>query len=326
MLLYAFLVFGSARSALGQTGCMSAQNKPCLPQSAMGGLASFMLGGNPCFLYNNARWCFVSTAGNMQPCTCTPQCGCGEAPVVQACDNSMVPQNPDCTSDKTTFCPIVNPYQNTMCLYCGVNVQACNKLCNRGLSQTEQQVIVDQHNALRRQIAQGLETRGVNGPQPSAADMNQLVWDSVLAASAQRWADQCPQGHDKNRNVPSFSYVGQNIADSWGSINTPDKALADKVTAWYDEVSSWPPANIGKYSSNGATGVVGHYTQLAWGPTTRVGCGFVMYMDPNQPSMPYRQTLICNYGIGGNLLGSPMYTVGAAGSLCPHGNNAGLCI
>jgi len=44
------------------------------------------------------------------------------------------------------------------------------------------------------------------------------------------------QGHDKNRNVPSFSYVGQNIADSWGSINTPDKALADKVTAWYDEV------------------------------------------------------------------------------------------
>ena len=31
------------------------QNKACLPQSSMGGLASIMLGGNPCFLYNNAR-------------------------------------------------------------------------------------------------------------------------------------------------------------------------------------------------------------------------------------------------------------------------------
>jgi len=47
-------------------------------------------------------------------------------------------------------------------------------------------VIVDTHNALRRKVAKGLETRGVNGPQPKAADMYELVWDPVLAASAQR--------------------------------------------------------------------------------------------------------------------------------------------
>ncbi len=47
-------------------------------------------------------------------------------------------------------------------------------------------MILDKHNALRRQVAKGLETIGVNGPQPSAADMFELVWDPVLAASAQR--------------------------------------------------------------------------------------------------------------------------------------------
>jgi hypothetical protein len=48
-------------------------------------------------------------------------------------------------------------------------------------------VIVDKHNELRRKVAKGLETRGVNGGQPKAADMFELVWDPVLAASAQRF-------------------------------------------------------------------------------------------------------------------------------------------
>jgi hypothetical protein len=52
--------------------------------------------------------------------------------------------------------------------------------------QDDIKVIVDKHNDLRRKVAKGLETRGVNGPQPKAADMYELVWDSVLAASAQR--------------------------------------------------------------------------------------------------------------------------------------------
>ncbi len=55
------------------------------------------------------------------------------------------------------------------------------------LFQDKQKAIVDKHNALRRQLAKGLETKGVNGPQPKAADMYELVWDPVLAASAQRF-------------------------------------------------------------------------------------------------------------------------------------------
>jgi hypothetical protein len=36
-------------------------------------------------------------------------------------------------------------------------------------------------------VAKGLETQGVDGPQPPAADMYELVWDEGLAAAAQRY-------------------------------------------------------------------------------------------------------------------------------------------
>ena len=42
------------------------------------------------------------------------------------------------------------------------------------------------HNELRRTVAKGLESRGVGGGQPKAADMFELSWDPVLATSAQR--------------------------------------------------------------------------------------------------------------------------------------------
>lgn len=295
--------------------CKSPQGNTCLLKKDMGGLASNMLGGDPCFLSGDSRWCFVSTAGNMEPCSCTsPDCGCGTAPVIPKCDNSAAPSNPDCNDDKNTYCSLDNGKgKNTMCQYCGVDLTACNKLCTRDLSDDDIKVIVNKHNELRRQVAKGLETRGVNGPQPKAADM---------------WADQCPNGlHDKNRLSPGFQSVGQNMADSWSSVNSPEKSLADKVTGWYNEVAAWPSANLGAYSEAGATGVVGHYTQLIWGATTKVGCGFVAYIDASQPRYQYRQKLVCNYGIGGNMLGGKVYTAttGDAGSACPNGTNDGLC-
>jgi hypothetical protein len=54
-------------------------------------------------------------------------------------------------------------------------------------------------------------------------------------------------------------------------------------------VKDWPSEIVGSFSNDGATGTVGHYTQLVWGETNKVGCGFVMYMDPAKPNVPYRQ-------------------------------------
>ena len=61
------------------------------------------------------------------------------------------------------------------------------------------------------------------------------LWLEVLVFCC-RWADQCPNAHDKNRLIPAFSYVGQNMADSWSSVNSPERDLAGKVNGWYEEV------------------------------------------------------------------------------------------
>jgi len=51
-----------------------------------------------------------------------------------------------------------------------------------------------------------------------------------------RWADQCPNDHDKNRLVPGYPYVGQNMADKWNSENSINKEVEEKVQSWYNEV------------------------------------------------------------------------------------------
>ena len=57
----------------------------------------------------------------------------------------------------------------------------------------------------------------------------------------------------------------------------------------------WPAANLAAFTQTGTVGVTGHYTQLIWGATTKVGCGYVSYVDPTSPQTPYRQ--VSNFAI-----------------------------
>ena len=47
--------------------------------------------------------------------------------------------------------------------------------------------IVSKHNELRAKVANGQETQGVDGAQPKAANMMELVWSDELAEVAQRY-------------------------------------------------------------------------------------------------------------------------------------------
>jgi hypothetical protein len=70
----------------------------------------------------------------------------------------------------------------------------------------------------------------------------------------------------------------------------------------------------------------GHYTQVVWADTYKVGCGFTAYQASNGW---YNKYYVCNYGLGGNIIGGSMYKKGAACTQCPaaasHCNN-GLCV
>lgn len=124
-----------------------------------------------------------------------------------------------------------------------------------------------------------------------------LVWDPALAATAQAWADSCtdndaPIGlvdHNPNRSDGHPWYVGENIYGSGGpALGT------DAVALWASEEASYD------YASNTCNGICGHYTQIVWAASTNLGCGI-----SSCPGLAYGNTVVCDYGPGGNDGGRP---------------------
>ncbi len=183
--------------------------------------------------------------------------------------------------------------------------------------------ILNQHNALRAKVAKGQQYG-----YPPASNMNQLTWSAELAKIAQRWADQCPTYHDRNRRSPQFRHQpGQNIAYSWSSVNKPQWEFEQKIQNWYDEFENFPVENVRRFSSQGANGTIGHFTQLIWAETYLVGCGAIYHNDEAFPKHPYKKILICNYYPPGNFYGSPVFLPGSPGSRCgKKGSKNGLCL
>ncbi|GAB6028799.1 hypothetical protein CHUAL_004611 [Chamberlinius hualienensis] len=216
-----------------------------------------------------------------------------------------------------------NPYcaistDHTMCKY-------VPKGCPLGLivntvSAADQTACLKTHNDLRRKVANGQQTG-----QPSASNMRELKWNSELATIAQRWADQCTFGHDANRNTASYWWVGQNAAlVSSSADNNRVANFSQAITLWFNEVTNpgFNPNNIDPYVFNSGTG---HYTQVSWGDTDRIGCAYAYYKEGSW----YRKLYICNYGLGGNIQGTAMYKKGTAASACLNGAKSttypGLC-
>lgn len=118
-----------------------------------------------------------------------------------------------------------------------------------------------------------------------------LVWDPALAAVAKAWAAKCidaepPAGlidHNEGRSAGG-AYVGENI---YGASGTATGAAA--VASWASESANY------NYASNTCSDVCGHYTQLVWRETARVGCAL-----HDCPTLAYGRTVICNYAPGGN--------------------------
>ena len=141
--------------------------------------------------------------------------------------------------------------------------------------------------------------------------MMELVWDEELASVAQRLADQCVFSHDCGdcRQVERFR-VGQNLYQSFNSRpGDLGQEWIQAVDSWYREISVYPgPVESFTFSQD-----TGHYTQMMWATTTRLGCG----MSEFSRGRFVARLLVCNYGEAGNIISAPLYTVGPACSACP---------
>lgn len=133
-------------------------------------------------------------------------------------------------------------------------------------------VLLDTHNGYR-----------------AALGITPLTWSAALARSAQAWAEQLAAG---NTFEHSDSAYGENLWAGTAGAYTQ----ADMVTSWGDERRFY---RHGVFPDVTSGGVVGHYTQIIWRHTERVGCGLA--------SGGGRDVLVCHYDPAGNWIGQSPY-------------------
>jgi len=154
------------------------------------------------------------------------------------------------------------------------------------------QAFLDAHNLVRSGCGVTIS------PAPAPA-LPLLEWSASAAAVAQAWANGCVNQHNAGRGSDGVAR-GENIAAS-----SPDHwDEAGVVGAWASEWSSYT------YSSNGcASGqVCGHYTQLVWRSTLRVGCGYKRCtVNSPFPGFPTWDFYVCDYEPPGNFRGQKPY-------------------
>merc|ERR1711860_24734 len=174
-----------------------------------------------------------------------------------------------------------------------------------GLTNTQRQDLLDAHNDARRQVS------------PTASNMEKMEWDSSLETIAQSYADTCVWQHNSQRSTGMSYYVGENLYLTTGGFSA-----SGVVNSWNSEKSYYD------YSTQGCSKVCGHYTQVVWSNSNKLGCGIKRCSQVTGLSGWSNVLLaVCNYGKGGNYRGVSPYLSGTQCSNCPSGTSCdnGLC-
>ncbi|XP_052410422.1 GLIPR1-like protein 1 isoform X1 [Carassius gibelio] len=151
--------------------------------------------------------------------------------------------------------------------------------------------------------------------KPTAANMRYMTWDEGLAVTARAWARFCVFKHniylrEVKKVHPTFTSVGENI---W--VGTPYSSFKPEsaVKSWKDEDKDY------NYDTKQCTNVCGHYTQIVWADSYKVGCA--AQVCPNGVAETSFSTkpgiiFVCNYATAGNYRGASPYRRGEPCSGC----------
>jgi hypothetical protein len=128
-----------------------------------------------------------------------------------------------------------------------------------------------------------------------------LEWDSSLGDAAANYAVYLALTNSFQHSDQSHRPdAGENL---WiGTRGAFD--FEAMVAGWSSERRDFVPGVFPAVSRDGACEKVGHYTQMVWPTTKRVGCAVA--------SNATRDYLVCRYSPAGNVLGKPLFTTAAA--------------
>ena len=160
---------------------------------------------------------------------------------------------------------------------------------------TEQQkaAFVAEHNAYRLEV--GVEN---------------VAWDDEIASVAQKWAEElknkgCSMQHSTREwRIAEFAqagldagYSGENLAWAMSSGGPPKKSGEEVSGMWASEKQDYAFGPVGDSCTQPNQNPVGHYTQMVWAATQKIGCAAV------ECSSQKSTLWVCMYYPGGNYVG-----------------------
>uniref|UniRef100_A0A7M4E028 Serotriflin-like n=1 Tax=Crocodylus porosus TaxID=8502 RepID=A0A7M4E028_CROPO len=159
-----------------------------------------------------------------------------------------------------------------LCFLCvsnfpGAPVPSYDALATKNVQQ--QTLIVNKHNALRRQV------------KPTARNMLRMEWCTAAQATAKKWADACTLSHSPGSKRTTTTVCGENLY-----MSTAPTAWSDVIQAWYNENKDF------KYGSGPTRpgAMIGHYTQMLWYKSYQIGCAVAFC-----PQKKYKYYYVCHY-------------------------------
>jgi hypothetical protein len=122
-----------------------------------------------------------------------------------------------------------------------------------------------------------------------------LVWDHALGSQSAAYAQQMAiTGQFQHSDRKARPGVGENL---WEGTHGA-YSLEAMVGGWISEKRHFLPGVFPAVSNTGNWSDVGHYTQLIWPTTQRVGCALA--------STGRADYLVCRYAQAGNMDGRPV--------------------
>lgn len=150
-----------------------------------------------------------------------------------------------------------------------------------GGAATADQEFVNAHNAARR--------RATPAPNPA---LPAVSWDTATAAFAKAGADRCIFSHRQQNQYGENLYAGTN-----------EPTPTEVVDSWDSEKQFYT------YATNGCSNVCGHYTQVVWRSSVKIGCATTRCTSgsPFGGGAGAWYLTACNYSPPGNYVGQKPY-------------------